>query len=615
METPSEHDEGRDREVGDLRDEPSSSHEKGSHREDFREGETSSSEAKHRGTSGGAGDRFDVLRRRAEKLLEHDGDGERDDARRLVEELRVYQVELELQNNELRDARARLEASRERYRGLFDQAPIGYAVFTKDGIVKSINLTGVRHLSERNTPEPASAVRPRIEGKPFLLYLAPDYRDLFSHHLDLTLRTNTEQTTEVLMRRRDTSTFWARLQSVPFPDPDGQSVRTALIDVTAQKELERELIDAREEAVRATQVQRAFLSSMSHEIRTPLTSVIGFADVLSELSADSQHLEIARLIKGSGRRLLSTLNSVLSYARLQEQESSVRLAPTNVADLAHESVRLLQPLAETKGIALVFECDVPVVVAPLHEEHLDRVLDNLIGNALKYTEEGSVTVRVRALDETVEIDVEDTGLGIDEPMLKMIFEPFFQAGSGVQRTADGIGLGLSITKQLVDLMNGSIDVRSRPGEGTRFTLQFPRLDDEALGDVDTGFSEAPVEPSMSWRVLLVDDSDDVHQLVTLFLRHHATVHSARSAEEAIEAVRSEPFDAVFLDIDLGEKQTGMEVLHRMREMREGRDLPMVAITAYALPGDRERFERSGFNAYVRKPFTKRDLLLALRRVG
>lgn len=561
-------------------------------------------------------DRFDVLRRRAEKVLSRDSEEEKDaDARQLIEELRVYQVELELQNDELRDARARLEASRERYRELFDQAPIGYAVFSQDGIVKSINLTGVRHLSTNDTAEPASAVRSRIEGKPFLLYLAPDYRDLFSHHLDLTLRTNVEQTTEVLMRRRDTSTFWARLQSVPFPDPEGKSVRTAIIDVTAQKALERELIDAREEAVRATQVQRAFLSSMSHEIRTPLTSVIGFADVLGELSTDSQHLEIARLIKGSGRRLLSTLNSVLSYARLQEQEATVRLAPTNVAALAHESVRLLQPLAETKGIDLIYECDVPVVVAPLHDEHLDRVLDNLIGNALKYTEEGRVMVRVRALDETVEIDVEDTGVGIDEPMLKMIFEPFFQAGSGVQRTADGIGLGLSITKQLVDLMNGTIDVRSRRGEGTRFTLQFPRLDDDALGDAAADFGGEPVEPSVSWRVLLVDDNDDVHQLVGLFLRNQATVHSARSAQEAIEAVQSNPFDAMFLDIDLGEKQTGMEVLHRVREMRKGRDLPIVAITAYALPGDRERFERSGFDAYVRKPFTKHDLIQVLRRVG
>jgi PAS domain S-box-containing protein len=557
-------------------------------------------------------DRIDALRKRAERVLEVETQEEREQIQRdvasLLEDLRVHQIELKLQNEELRATQHDLETSRERYRELFDTAPTGYVVFDRDGIVQDINQTGADQLSAR---------RKQVVGKPFLLFLQPEYRDLFSHHLGLTLDVEEEQVVEVILQPKNGSTFWARLQSVPFPGSGGgeRSVRTAIINISEQKKLEQELIAAREEALQTAQVQRAFLSSMSHEIRTPLTSVIGFADVLDELAADDQQKRIARLIKGSGRRLLSTLNSVLSYARLQEEDDEVDLEPMNVAAIVHESVKLLQPLAEAQGVALVYEAeDEADSYAPVHEEHLDRVLDNLIGNGLKYTDDGTVTVRVRTTDGTVEIDVEDTGVGIDPGMQKMIFEPFFQAGSGLEETRDGIGLGLSITRQLVDSMHGTIRLDSQRGVGTCFTLAFPRTPVPTEDSGSTPRHTNTIGDEAPLRVLLVDDQEDMLDLVRLFLRDVATVERAGTAAEGVTALEEDRFDAVLADIQLGEKETGMEMLHRIRGLAGSHDVPVVAFTAYALPGDRERFERIGFDGYLGKPFTKEDLHATLDAV-
>ena len=243
-------------------------------------------------------------------------------------------------------------------------------------------------------------------------------------------------------------------------------------DVTERKQFERDLIHAKERAEEANRLQAAFLANMSHEVRTPLTAIVGFAAVLAEEIPAEQH-EFVELIRKSGDRLMATLNSVLDLAQLES--CTLQLSPMvlDVAREVEETVRLFRKRAEDKGLQLTFEGGLD---RPLHafvdRAALDRILSNLLSNAIKFTPSGRVTVSVSRKSQQVVIRVEDTGAGIDEAFLPHLFEKFKQESNGHCRGYEGVGLGLTITKQVVELMGGEIAVESTKGLGTVFTVCF-----------------------------------------------------------------------------------------------------------------------------------------------
>jgi PAS domain S-box-containing protein len=271
-------------------------------------------------------------------------------------------------------------------------------------------------------------------------------------------------------------------------------------DVTERKRFERELIAAREAAEELARVKSAFLANMSHEIRTPLTGILGYAGLLAE-EVEGEQREFVEFIERSGRRLLDTLNSVLELARLEASGVEPRLEWLDVAAEARQAVRLLAPLAESKGLALVLEVPEAPVVACLDRVCLGRILTNLIGNAIKFTDEGRVHVAVEAGDAGVAVRVCDTGCGIAAAFLPHLFDEFKQESEGHARSHEGAGLGLAITKRLTDLLGGAIAVEStRPG-GSTFTVSFPRRPTPSGDGASAEVSEAPL-------VLPVDVADD-----------------------------------------------------------------------------------------------------------
>ena len=250
-----------------------------------------------------------------------------------------------------------------------------------------------------------------------------------------------------------------------------------LTDVTDTVNVEAER-RARQRAEELLRLKSSLLDTMSHELRTPLTSVLGFAEVLAD-EIEGEHAEFASHIHAGASRLLDTLNSVLDLAQLEGRGLSLQQDRTDAGAELAETAGLLRPLAEQKGLALtvrVPEEGVPVV---LDRHALQRVLTNLVGNAIKFTPAGRVAVGLAAGAERVRFEVEDTGVGISEAFLPHLFEPFRQASEGLARSHEGSGLGLSITKQLVELMGGTIAVESEVGAGTRFTVEVPRWGVEA----------------------------------------------------------------------------------------------------------------------------------------
>ncbi len=240
-----------------------------------------------------------------------------------------------------------------------------------------------------------------------------------------------------------------------------------------RRRFEADLIAAKERAEEMARLKEAFLTNMSHEIRTPLTSIIGFSDILAG-ELEDEHQYLIQHVSKAGKRLLATLNDVLDYARLESGAIEMRADVLNVPEIARETVSVFLPQTRAKGLTLELETHVPEAYARLDRALLIRVLNNLVENALKFTDEGGVVLEVNADTDHVTVNVRDTGRGISQEFLPSIFEEFRQESTGLSRSHEGSGLGLQITKQLVERMQGTITVESRQGEGSSFAVTFPR---------------------------------------------------------------------------------------------------------------------------------------------
>ena len=262
---------------------------------------------------------------------------------------------------------------------------------------------------------------------------------------------------------------WFKIHIHPFAG--GLSVY--FNDITERKNHETGLIKAKEEAEQLAQLKSTLMANMSHEIRTPLTSIIGFSGILAE-EADGTHQEFANLIGQNGQRLMDTLNSVLDLAQLERGAMSYNPIYVDVAEETEQIVQLLKPLADERGLYLRVQQAATDVMAAVDKSLLSRVLNNLIGNAIKFTNEGGVVVTIRGDADHVSVAIADTGIGISETFMPYLFDEFQQESTGLTRAYEGSGLGLAISLRLIQRMSGTIEVESAKNVGTTFTVHFPR---------------------------------------------------------------------------------------------------------------------------------------------
>lgn len=385
-------------------------------------------------------------------------------------------------------------------------------------------------------------------------------------------------------------------------------------DITERKRAEAVLVAAKEQAEEVARLKSNFLANMSHEIRTPLTGILGFSSILAEEITDPEQREFVTFIEKSGRRLMETLNSVLDLARLESGRMALTMEAIRVADAVKEIVHLMHPMAQDRNVRLEAAISDANAEANLDVGALNRVLTNLVGNAIKFTEEGCVTVEVDADADSVVIRVRDTGEGIEQEFLPRLFNEFEQGSTGIGRSHEGSGLGLTITHHLVERMSGTISVESEKGVGSVFTVCFPltmqRSTHSEISPAGLGHSSTS-KARTGLRVLVVDDNETTRFLMDRMIEAEYDTYSARSEEDALAAAGDVHFDAVLMDINLGAAASGEDVMHRLRGLEGYAEVPIVAFTAYALPGDRERFLSAGFDGYLSKPFTKPQLLALL----
>jgi CheY-like chemotaxis protein len=374
----------------------------------------------------------------------------------------------------------------------------------------------------------------------------------------------------------------------------------------------------------ASRLKDEFLATLSHELRTPLNAILGYARMLrAGLMQPPQQHRAVETIERNAMALTQIVEDVLDVSRIVSGKIRLHVQPLNLAEIVGHAVEAVGVAAQAKGVTLDLQVDAPVVRLSGDPDRLQQVIWNVLSNAVKFTNRGGrVDVAVRQGDGRVDLIVRDTGSGIAPAFLPHIFERFRQADSGISRETGGLGLGLSIARQLVEMHGGTITAESEgPGKGSTFRIALP----VALlsGPVETTeFSSRPVYPASTpvttpdltgVKVLAVDDDPDALRLLREILEiTGASVAAASSAAEALELVASWRPDVLIADIGMP-RMDGFELIRRIRQHPDGalHGMPAVALTAYARSEDRLKALSSGFQIYITKPIDPGELMVAI----
>ena len=421
---------------------------------------------------------------------------------------------------------------------------------------------------------------------------------------------------EITIKDKRGQVRWWLISGAPRYDDAGKMVGSIGIhlDITDQKKLEIDLIQAREQAEESTRSKEVFLANMSHEIRTPMNAIVGMSNQLGKTNLDTTQQFYLSTINAASENLLFIINDILDISKIEAGKLQIEKIGFELKEVVSRAIRVLGHKAEEKGLTITTGSLDTAVSGVLMGDpfRLNQILLNLINNSIKFTEKGGVVISFEVISETVltqtvRLTVKDTGIGMEELFVKNLFEKFSQEDASVTRQYGGTGLGMSICRDLVELMGGEIIVESRKGKGTSISvvIEFEKGDTRNLPVKQTFAFDANMLQNK--KILVVDDNQ-MNRLVaaTILKNSGAIISEAVNGQEALDVLADKAIDLVLLDIQMP-VMDGMEAIGIIRK-KISTTLPVIALTANAIKGDNDKCVEAGMSAYLSKPYKEKDLL-------
>jgi len=526
-----------------------------------------------------------------------------------ITDIKESQSELEFLNRTLE---RRVQERTAEVLDLYDKAPCGYHSLDENGVFVNVNQTELEWLGY---------TRDELIGiKPFYDLLTPESRQLFVESFPRFKEQGWIRDLEFDVIRKDGGILPVVLNATASYDAAGNFLhsRSTMFDITERRKVEIALLRSRDDLSaanvaleRAARLKDEFMANMSHELRTPLNAILGLSESLNEQVAgplNEKQQKYIQTINESGHHLLQLINDILDLAKIEAGQIVLDLGRADLRMVCESSLVLVKQLAHRKNQQIEFEFDEDLKYIRADERSLKQMLVNLLSNAIKFSAEGEKLGLVAKLDKAekkVLITVWDHGIGIAENDLGRLFRPFVQLSTGLARETSGTGLGLALVANMARLHGGSVGVESQPGQGSRFTVTLPWelvIETDTLSRLKITTKFRAINPNAPRQtILLVEDTEAVIMLLKDFLEAAGyNVEVARSGYDGMVLAEKTRPGLILMDVQMP-GMDGLETTRRIRANPVIRDIPIIALTALAMPGDRERCLAAGMDEYISKP--------------
>jgi len=521
-----------------------------------------------------------------------------------------------------------LRESERNYRELVQGSDSIILRWKRDGLIIFVNDYGARFFGYESS---------ELIGESLFQTIVPhnqvDGRDLHQLLADIFIHTDQYRVNLNQNMRRDGSLVWISWNNRPVCDDQGQVLEmlSVGIDITARIDAEnalrqnqQDLVQARQAAEGANEAKSLFLANMSHEIRTPLNAIIGINSLLVERLDAGELKELAKDSMAAANNLLDIISDVLDISKIEAGKLEIVTVPFDPRMLINQLERMFGAIVREKGLRFDVSLGASLPGLLLSDPaRIQQIGVNLLSNALKFTEQGTIRLRLSGStldDSTVQLDliVSDSGKGILAENIERVFSPFVQEDLSTTRKFGGTGLGLAISRHLAEMLGGSIKVESRIGEGSTFTCSIPcRISKRVTSELDNAARDEGQKICRRLRILVAEDSVVNCKMMEAILRMEGhRVRFADTGRKAVQAWQEEPFDLILMDIQMPEMD-GVQAtaVIRAAEAEKGGHIPIIALTAYAMIGDKQRFLDAGMDAYLPKPITTEQLRRLLWEYG
>jgi len=524
---------------------------------------------------------------------------------KLVHELQVHQLELELQNEELILAKENAEIASNRYTELYDFAPTGYFTLSKNAEIIEMNLLAAKMLGKD---------RSQLQKTHFGLFVSKETRHIFNLFIDSIFKNYTTQSCELCIYSNNSlvSHIYVCLTGIAKQNEDKCFV--SAFDITQRKQLEIELMYAKDQAEESNRLKTAFLQNISHEFRTPMNAIIGFSDLLASNFEENQKLQkFSQIIKQRCLDLLDIVNDILDIAKIESGQLSFNFEDYKLNELFIELTSFFaeyQKRIEKQHITLHWHIpsEVSNITIATDKDKLRQIFVILIGNAFKFTDIGSIDVNC-TLDSNSNLvfSVSDTGIGIQNDKQQFIFERFAQLNQGGKSNYGGTGLGLSIVKGIVSMLGGDVFVKSEYGKGSVFSFTIPFIMIQSLENVPTVLKEKNNYNFSNKTLLIVeDDYYNAEYIKEIFILTGITIIHVEYGKDAIDVVINSSVDLILMDYRLPDID-GYEVIRQIKLIKPS--VKIILQTAYGAPNEKQKAFEIGCNDYISKPLKKELLLM------